>query len=117
MQSIKKNLAEYYILFSILFYWFSTANIFNPIAIILLFVFGYQLWKQPAKMGITIGVIYLLLNLYMCLALISELRDFNTVTSDPIQLFVVGTIFLGLNIIAAIALIKKYSKKQELKTV
>ena len=116
MNYLKANLAEIYILASVLFYWTSTAVVFNPVALILLALFGFQLWKQFKGLGVGLGMLYLAINFVMFFALLSELREFSTVTSSFIQLLLVGGIYFFLNCLASIFMIKKYSKVSVLKT-
>lgn len=112
----KPYIPELYLIASVLFYWFSTGTALNYIAIILVIILGVQLVYQKAVMGIVIASLFLLLNLYMVLALISELREFNELTSSFYSLLIVGTLYLGLNIIISSYMIIKYVRRQDLKS-
>ena len=113
-QLLRKSIPELYMLLGILFYWVSTGTLLNPFAIVLLILIGWQLYAQKATTGIAIATIFLLLNLYMVLALISELSEFTTATSNFYELLIVGTLFLGANILASIFMFMKYLKIQSI---
>jgi len=106
-KKIIKSLPELYLIAAVLFYWFSAANIFNPIAIGLLVVLIFQLVFKKQYLGITIATLFIVINLYLILALVSELREFTEVTNDFLLLIVVGTLFIVLNLIAGTALFRK----------
>ncbi len=110
ISNIKKSFTEYYLIGSVLFYWFFTASIFNPVAIGLLIILGLQLVYQKKGMGFTIGSIFLLLNLFMVLALLSELREFTEFSSSFYELLIVGSLYLGLNILVSLGMIVKYAR-------
>lgn len=114
-QLLLKSIPELYMLFGVLFYWVSTGTLLNPFAIVLLIVIGWQLYAQKSVSGIIIATIFLLLNLYMVLALISELSEFTSATSNFYQLLIVGTLFLGSNILAGTFMLVKYIKIQSIR--
>lgn len=111
-QILRKSIPELYMLIGILFYWVSTATLFNPIAMVLLILVGWQVYSQKFVSGIIIASVFLMLNLYMILALVSELLEFSSMTSSFYQLLIVGTLFLGSNIVASIFMTLKYVKTQ-----
>ena len=106
-KKILKNLPELYLIAAVLFYWYSTANLLNPVAIVLLVILIFQVVFKKQYLGITIASIFIIANLYLILALISELREFTEVTNDFLLLIVVGTLFIVLNLITGAALFKK----------
>lgn len=112
LAQIKKVLPEYYLVASVLFYWFFTGTVLNLIAIVLLLVLGFQLVYQKAGLGIAIGILFLLLNLFMVLALVSELSEFTEFTSSFYELLVVGSLYLGTNILVSTMMIWKYTKSK-----
>ena len=102
---------EIYLIVATIYYWTLTANLFNPIAIVLLAIFVYQLISKKATLGIVISTIFILLNLFMVLALISELSEFTDTTHENYtKLLVVGSLFLGINLIMAFAMLVKNLK-------
>lgn len=117
LYSIKKSLPEYYLIASVLFYWYFTATILNPVAIGLLLVLVFQLVYQKAASGIAIASIFLMLNLFMVLALVSELREFVEFTSNYYQLLIVGSLYLGINILVSSFMIYKYIRRTAASTI
>ena len=109
--SIKNNITECYLIVSVLFYWFFTGTIVNPIAIGLLIILGLQLVFQKPSSGISIASIFLVLNLFMVLALLSELAEFTEYTNNFYQLLIVGSLYLGLNIWVSSRMILKYTRQ------
>lgn len=112
----KTYIPELYLIASVLFYWFFTGTVFNYIAIALLGILGLQLIYQKAVTGVAIAGLFLLLSLYMILALLSELREFNEFPPSFYELLIVGMLYLGLNIIISSYMIIKYIKRQDLKS-
>ena len=102
--------SELYLIGATLYYWFLTSNILNPIAITLLAILTYQLIFKKITLGIIISSIFILLNLYMVLALISELSEFTTATNDYRKLLLFGSLFLGINLIMGFIMLKKNLK-------
>ena len=109
---IKRSLPEYYLIASVLFYWFFTATILNPFAIGLLIVLGFQLVYQRGGAGIAIAITFLILNLFMVLALLSELAEFTEFTTGFYQLLIVGSLYLGTNILVSSIMILKYTRSK-----
>jgi hypothetical protein len=105
------KIPELYLIAATIYYWILTSNLFNPIAIVLLAIFTYQLISKKATLGIVISSIFILLNLFMVLALISELSEFtNTNDDNYIQLLLFGSLFLGINLIMASIMLIKHLK-------
>lgn len=96
-KQLKKWISEIYLLAAVIFYWVSTANLLNPIAFFLLAVLTLLfLWKNEI-LGITISFLFLILSLFMILALISELNEFPKFNKDAQIMLLVGGTWLGLN--------------------
>ena len=101
---------EIYLVCATLYYWFLTSNIFNPIAMFLLRVLTFQIIYQKVAIGLVIATLFVVLNLYMVLALISELSEFIVTNESYTSLLVFGTLFLGFNLIAGTFMFWKYLK-------
>ena len=99
---------EIYLLFATIYYWILTANLLNPVALILLAIITYQVIYKNVTTGLVISSLFLLLNLYMVLALMSELFEFTEVNNGFLQMFLIGSIFIGLNTIVSIIMLIKY---------
>ena len=111
LSTIKKSFAEYYLIASVLFYWFFTGTVVNPVAIGLLIILGFQLAFQKSVSGIVIASIFLVLNLFMVFALLSELGEFTEFTANFYQLLIVGSLYLALNIWVSSRMILKYIRQ------
>lgn len=101
---------EIYLIIATLYYWSLTANVFNIFAIVLLSILMFQVITKKEISGIIIASIFVLINLYMVMALISELSEFEILTSGFYQLLVVGSLFLLLNLTAGAFMFWKYFK-------
>lgn len=111
MKAIKpyfKLIPEIYFLISVLFYWASASTLLNPVAITLLLIFILQLIFQNKISGVTIAVLFTLINLYMVLALLSEFHEFPTFSSEARMLLGVGLLYFGLNIAMSVIMGIKY---------
>jgi hypothetical protein len=101
---------EFYLILATLYYWILTANLFNPIAILLLLVLLFQLIYKKFASGIIIASIFILINLYMVFALLSELSEFTEPSENYNKLLIFGSLFLGLNLIFGVFMFWKYLK-------
>lgn len=99
---------EIYLILATLFYWISTATLLNPIAFVLLILVVSQLIFNKKGMGVFVSCILIVINLYLFLALFSELREFSSFTSSAQKLLFIGGGFLTLNILMAIKLLLKH---------
>lgn len=103
-------LPEIYIFASVILYW-SMTTLLNPIAISLAAVLGIFLWLKNRALGISIASVFFLLNLYMVLAMISELNEFSTFNWRAFELLAGGSLYLGLNIFVSVRMLIKWTKK------
>ena len=99
---------ELYLVLAILFYWVSTATLLNPIAFILLVLVVSQLIFNKKGIGIFLASLLIILNLYMFLALFSELSEFPAFTVSAQKLLFIGSGFLILNLVMSIKLLLKH---------
>jgi len=99
---------ELYLIGATVYYWILTSNLFNPIAIALLVILVLQLIYKKGTTGLIIASLFIALNLYMVLALISELAEFSEPNQNATKLLIFGTLFLGLNIFAGVFMFRKY---------
>jgi hypothetical protein len=110
MKNLKLVIPELFLIASVLYYWSLTTRLLNPVAIGLLVVLVYQIISKKAISGLIISAIFIFLNLFMVLALISELSEFESVTDNYNNLLIVGTIYIGLNLVMATFMFLKYIK-------
>jgi hypothetical protein len=111
---LKPLLPELFILGSVIYYWMASSWL-NPIALVLMLVIGFQIFKQKIVSGILIAIVFILLNLYMVLALISELLEFKSVTTNFKIMLLFGSLYLGLNLFLGFLMLIKYLKKANAK--
>ena len=104
--------ANGFIVLSILYYWFST-QLLNPIAIGLALIFGLHLFGAKGDAKLIFPTLFILLNLYMFLALFSEFNEFPRISYDALQLLFVGGVYLTLNVLSGIIMIR-YRKEDTL---
>jgi len=101
--------ANAYLLLSIGYYWMETGVLFNPLAIALLVIIGLHLFVAKGLWKHLFPSLFILINLFMFLALFSEFSEFESLTSDALILLSVGTLYLGLNIVSAVVILVNYS--------
>lgn len=94
------------------FYWISSSP-FNPIAMTLLLILTSQFIFKNKTVGLIISVFFILINLFMSLALISELREFPSWTSEAKLMMLVGAAMFGIGVTASIFMFTKWIKKPE----
>ncbi|HBY70261.1 MAG: hypothetical protein CMC07_07295 [Flavobacteriaceae bacterium] len=99
---------ELYLILATIFYWVSTATLLNPIAFILLVLIVSQLIFNKKGMGIFLSCVFILLNLYLILALLSDLFKISVFSISIQKMFFIGAGFLTLNIIMSIVLLFKH---------
>lgn len=103
--------AEYLLILAVIFYWYFTASLFNPIAIGLLTVMVFQIIFKNKVSGIMIPLLFILLSFFMLVALTSELREFTLFNADAKTMLIVGLLYLGFTIICATGMFLNYFRK------
>ena len=110
MNTIKQHISEAYLFIAIIYYWSLTSIFINWYAITLLIILGLLTITKNKILGVAIGSILILINLYLFLALASELSEFKTFNSDAKKLLGFGVLFLGLNLLFSTILLYKYAR-------
>lgn len=110
LKTIKPLIPELFLVTSVIYYWILTANLFNPFAIGLLAILVYQIVKKKAAIGLMISITFIALTLFLVLALLSELSEFNEVNQNYKNLLIFGTLYLGANLIIGGTMLVKYLK-------
>ncbi|MGB1308476.1 MAG: hypothetical protein ACPG6B_06175 [Oceanihabitans sp.] len=116
MKKIKSHLPEIYFILAILYYWSLTGLIINWFAIGLLVLVGILIISKNSPLGIVLGSLLILINIYMFFALASEFSEFKTFNTKARDLLVFGVLFLGSNLIFSILLLYKYATVSNKKT-
>jgi len=110
IKSIKSHIPELFLIASVIYYWILTSNLLNPFAISLLAILIYQVINKKATLGLFISAIVILLTLFMVLAMISELSEFEVVDQNYKNLIIFGSLYLGFALIMAGFMFFKYLK-------
>lgn len=104
-----------FILLGLTSYWFlenilATGH-FNRFAFTVFVILLLQVFFQNKYVGFLMAWLFFFFSLYMVLAVVSEFRDFPTVTSDAIQLLAVGLLLCFLSLGSAGIMFWKYLPK------
>ena len=110
MKTLKSYLSEIYWLIAIIYYWSLTALATNWFAIALLMILGLLIVTKNKILGMTISIFLILTNLYLFLALASELSEFKVFNVDAKKLLVFGVLFIALNLMFSVLMLLKYAK-------
>jgi len=102
--------SELYFIASILYYWILTGTLLNPVAAVLLIILACLIIFKNRVLGICISALFLLLNIYMVLAMLSELNEFESFNARAKQLAIFGSLYLGLNIAFSISMLIKWGR-------
>lgn len=116
MEKFKKvlfRLPEYYLIAAALLYWFTPPLNVNPIATGLVAVLVLQAIFKNRMTGLIIASLFLAINLFMLLALISEFNEFPSFTADAGALLGVGLLLFLINVGMAILMIYKYTQQEQ----
>jgi maltodextrin utilization protein YvdJ len=105
-------LPESLLIGSVLFYWISTANLLNPVAIVLILVLGLQMIFKNRVVGLAIPIVLILASLFMVLALISELNEFPNFNADAQKMLLVGSAWLTATLFVSGLMLFKYATLQ-----
>jgi len=115
MQRVKQiliALPEYYLLFIVLTYWYST-TIKNPVALILTILVVLQIIYKNKTAGLIIGALFVIVNIYMIFALADEVNEFETFNMAAKSMLYTGLLILGFNILMSVLMIRKSLAKKD----
>lgn len=112
ISKLKPLIPELFLIVSVVYYWILTANLFNPFAIGLLAILGYQLVTKKSTLGLIISVAVIVLTLFLVLAMLSELSEFEVANQNYKNLLIFGTLYLGTNLVLASTMLIKYLKQK-----
>lgn len=111
---ILMKLPEFYVLAVVLLAGYTPPFHFNIIAIVLAALIILQIVSKKRITGILLSSLFILVNLFMLGALISELSEFSQFNSDARQMLWGGLAIWSINMCAAGLLLYKYFKKDTL---
>jgi len=104
-------LPEGYFIFVVLFAGFKSPFFVHPLALIIAAVVVLQLIFRNAITGIMLANLFILINLYMILALLSEFSEFPIFNFAAAKLLIVGSFIILTNLFAAGFMFFNYYKK------
>ncbi len=107
-RNLKSIFPELFLMASVIYYWTLTSNLFNPIAVILLVVLVYQTISKNSIPGMLISSIFIVLNLFLVLALLSELSEFEVINQNYTDLLLFGSLYLSINLLVGGLMFFKY---------
>lgn len=119
MDSLKRKffiLPEIALLVLVLYFWISTARVFNYWAIGLFLIVIGQIVFQFRFIGLILASLSILISMYFILALFSEFREFAEFTDDARNLLVVGIPIWLLSMSLSFIMLYKYAIKPSLLT-
>lgn len=108
---------EVFLISSVIYYWALTLSLFNPIAIILLVALVAQMYYNNKTVGLVLSSVFIMLTLYMFLALFSDLVKIEEFYSQGFSLLLFGGLYLGVTLFFSISLFIKNIDKPEQKIV
>ncbi len=108
---------EIYLIFSVFFYWANAGSLINLYAIALLIMLAIVILVKNRAFNITISALFLILNSYMVLAMLSELSEFPEFNDNARLMLAVGSIYLGLGLFLSIVMLRKWQDKGSASTI
>jgi hypothetical protein len=114
MNTVKKLLnvyPEYYLIMLILLTGYTPPFSINTFAVIIAVVVILQIIFRSPVTGIIIAFIFILINLYMLVALISEFREMPAFNFSAQQLLFAGLSLILFNLFTSGIMIRKYFLK------
>ena len=112
VKQILMKFPEYYLVVLTILVGYTPPFGFSLISIGLAAVLIFQIVFKNKISGLIIASIFLLINLYMLGALISEFNEFPEFNNSAKQLLFVGLSLWSLNILSSGVMIYKYSKTE-----
>lgn len=104
-------LPESYILFLVLAAGVRSPFTFSPLTLAIAAIVALQMIFRNAITGIMLANLFILINLYMILALLSEFSEFPTFNSSAAELLVVGSAIILTNLSVGGFMFYSYYKK------
>lgn len=106
-KSVSKWYPEIFLIISVIIYWALSTTLVNPIAITLLASLVAQLRFKNKIFGIGLSIVFMLLCLYMMLAIFSDLVNLETFYPRGWLMIAFGVSYFGTTAYFALALLKK----------
>jgi hypothetical protein len=108
LKSLLFKFPEYYLVLLVLLSGFKPPFYFAPLAIGLATLLVIQIYLKNNILGFSMAVLFLLGNIFLLFAVISEFNEFVALNARTIQLLVGGMMLFIINGLAAGIMIYKY---------
>ncbi len=108
MTKIVFKLPEYYLIVFVILAGYMPPFYINPICVGIVGVLIFQIIFKNRILGILLGIIFFLVNLYFLGALLSEFNEFKEFNNSAKELLFVGLTIWIVNIILSLTMIYKY---------
>lgn len=102
---------EYYLIILVMLSGYTPPFSFNPFAISVVAILLLQIVFKNKISGLIIAGLFILVNLFMTGAVISEFKEFQTFNSGAKNLLFGGILILGFNLLMSGLMIVKYVKR------
>ncbi|MFT5255023.1 MAG: hypothetical protein ACI9RL_000361 [Candidatus Paceibacteria bacterium] len=106
-KSISKWYPELFLIVSVIIYWGLSATLVNPVAILLLALLVTQLRFKNKIFGIVLSLVFMVLCMYMMLAIFSDIIDLDAFYSRGLLMIVFGVFYFGTTAYFAFTLLRK----------
>jgi hypothetical protein len=106
-KSISKWYPELFLIVSVIIYWGLSATLVNPVAILLLALLVTQLRFKNKIFGIVLSLVFMVLCMYMMLAIFSDIIDLDTFYPRGLLMIVFGVFYFGTTAYFAFTLLRK----------
>ena len=108
---LKEWAGEIYLISSVLLFWVMEGRVLNGLPISLFLILIVLVATRNAILGWIISSLFLLLNLYMVLAMLDEFLEFQTFNKAAAELLLGGSLYLGTNIFVSTFMPIKWGRK------
>ena len=106
-KSVSKWYPELFLIVSVIIYWALSAILVNPVAISLVVLLVAQLRFKNKTFGVALSFIFMLLSLYMMLAIFSDIVNLDFFYPRGLLMLCFGVLYLGGTAYFALILLKK----------
>ncbi len=106
-KSVSKWYPELFLIVSVIIYWGLSATLVNPVAILLLALLVTQLRFKNKIFGIVLSLVFMVLCMYMMLAIFSDIIDLDAFYPRGLLMIVFGVFYFGTTAYFAFTLLRK----------
>ena len=106
-KSVSKWYPELFLIVSVIIYWALTAILVNPVAISLVVLLVAQLRFKNKTFGIALSFIFMLLSLFMMLAIFSDIVNLDFFFPRGLLMLCFGVLYFGGTAYFAFILLRK----------